>query len=154
MAQAWVGIETPGTPFWLPYVLLLVLVQPLPAFTLLPREKILFMTSCACFFPDLGEVTLCPSEEQRHKLCSGGWAPPPKPRVTQCHFHRMLGDFGAICSIMVIICLRTGRVELRREWRHPSSVQEGLMAAQWAALPAVLGYLGSRRITRFLASWV
>lgn len=26
----------------------------------------------------------------------------------------MLGDFGAICSITVIICLRTGRVELRR----------------------------------------
>lgn len=40
--------------------------------------------------------------------------PSPQPRVPQCHFHRMLGDFGAICSITVVICLRTGRVELRR----------------------------------------
>lgn len=79
----------------------------------LPRERTLFLNSCARSILDLGEATLCPSEEQRQKLCSGGRAPPPKPRVTQSHFPRMPGDFGDICSITGIICLRTGRVELQ-----------------------------------------
>lgn len=72
----------------------------------------------------------------------GRVGPSPKAQGNTVSLSQNAGDFGAICSITVIICLRTGRVELQEGGGGiPPQLRKGwwLRGGQTARVPVRVG---------------